>query len=164
MAKEEKKKEFQSELTRIDELQRELDKERKKTVIKCNHRGHKGGLKLNHLGGDQFECKICKTRFNTARLSDQQLMGAIDTVHNAIQQIRCFSNKAEDESLVKFFGEIDYNVMNLPELYRRVSTAFNRDGGGKKKNKHQQDSWGSYGTQNLQFINQGKKNNGPRWS
>lgn len=156
------KREFQDNLNRIEKMKKELEKERKKAVIQCNHRSGKGNLKLAPLGGNEFECTICKTRFNAGKVSEENLLAAIDTVHDAIQQIRAFSDKSEDESLVKFFGEIDYNVQSLPELYRRVMAAYSHSGGKKKKHHRDDQRFGSYGSSGLDFIGGSAKQR--KWS
>jgi hypothetical protein len=159
-----KKKRFLDKLERIEEAQREFEKERKKAVIHCAHQNEKGKLKIRPINekGD-YECKYCRVVFNMNTISQADIKDACETLHNAIQQIRAFSDAEDDEKLVRLLGELDFNLQETGELYDRIVNMYGKNKNKNKKNKNfrDKDDFGSYGVGAISFIggggNKGKK-------
>lgn len=162
MAKENKgnkKNLFRDKVNKIEQVRKELEKERKKIVVECAHQNEKGKLKIfpvNEHG--EYECKYCKARFNMEPIKEGRLHESIKTVHDAIQQIRCYSDIDRDDKLIRVLGELDYNLQETEELYKRTTDHFGR-GNGKNKNKNKDknrgDDFGGYGSGNISFIGGG---------
>jgi len=154
------KRKFVEKIARIKELQKEAEKERRKAIIECAHQNEKGKLKIHPVNekGD-YECKYCEEQFNMNSISRSNIEDAIETMHNAIQQIRCFSDPEDDAKLVRLLGELDFNMQEVGELYERIVNLYGKN---KKKNRGDKykdhDSFGSYGASSLSFIGGGKKN------
>ena len=151
-----KKNAFKEKLKTIEQVRRQMEKERKKIVVECAHQNDKGKLKIypvNEFG--EYECKYCKTRFNMNPIPSAELDEAIKTIHDAIQQISCYSDIDEDDKLIRLLGELDFNLQETAELYERVVSVYGR-GTGKKKHKDEYE-FGAYGTGALSFIGGKKK-------
>lgn len=151
-----KKNLLKEKLKKIEKVRREMEKERKKIVVECSHQNEKGKLKIypvNEHG--EYECKYCKTRFNMNPISSADLREAVKTLHDAIQQIRCYSDIDEDENLIIMLGELDYNLQETVELYDRTRALFGRGSG--KKSRKEDDDFGAYGSGALSFIGGKKK-------
>jgi uncharacterized Zn-finger protein len=150
---------FKDKLAKIEQVRKEMEKERKKIVVECAHQNEKGKLKIypvNEKG--EYECKYCKARFNMNPITETELETALKTAHDAIQQIRCYSDIDEDDKLIRLLGELDYNLLETEELYKRVANVYGRGNGKKKnKNKNRNDDFGTYGSQSLSFIGGGGK-------
>jgi maltooligosyltrehalose synthase len=151
------KKQFMDKLNKIEQIQREIQKEKKKVVVECSHQNEKGKLKIHPVNDSgEYECKYCKARFNMNKLSEKEINGAVKMLHDAIQQIRCYSDMNQDDKLIRLLGELDFNLQETSELYDRVVNVFGREQGQKKK-KHREDDFGTYGSQSLSFIGGGSK-------
>jgi type III secretion system FlhB-like substrate exporter len=151
---------FREKLNKIEQVRKEIEKEKKKIVVECAHQNEKGKLKIHSVNEHgEYECKYCKQRFNMDPIKEVKLTDAIKTVHDAIQQIRCYSNIEEDTKLIRLLGELDFNIQETQELYSRVVNVFGK-GNGKKKdknNKNRDDNYGSYGSGPISFIGGGKR-------
>jgi len=152
---------FREKLNRIQEAQKQMEKETKKVLVECAHQNEKGKLKIypvNEHG--EYECKYCKQRFNMDIIKEHILDGSIKVVHDAIQQIRCHSDAEEDAKLIRLLGELDFNIQETKELYTRVVTVYgkgkgNKDKRNKNRNNENNDGYGSYGSGPLSFISSG---------
>jgi hypothetical protein len=89
------------------------------------------------------------------KLVDKEIDAAVKTLHDAIQQIRCYSDINQDDKLIRLLGELDFNLQETSELYDRVVNVYGREQGQKKK-KNREDDFGTYGSQALSFIGGGK--------
>jgi hypothetical protein len=71
---EKKKKNFLSKLERINEAQKEFEKERKKVIIHCAHQNDSGKLKIKPINekGD-YECKYCHVEFNMNTIQENDI-------------------------------------------------------------------------------------------
>jgi uncharacterized Zn-finger protein len=155
-----KKNLFRDKLNKIEQVRREMEKERKKIVVECAHQNEKGKLKIypvNEHG--EYECKYCKARFNMNPLSQADIKDASKVIHDAIQQVRCYSDPDEDEKLIRLLGELDFNLSETSELYERVVSVYGRGNGKKKdgKNKNRESDFGGYASGSLSFIGGGKR-------
>lgn len=155
-----KKKDFMKKLEGLAEAKKQIKEEQKKLVVECAHQNANGKLKLYPVNdrGD-FKCKYCEAVFNMNPKKKEELEKAVNTIHDAIQQIRCFSDVEEDAKTIKVLGEVDFNLSTSIELYERIVNAFSKNGKKKKKNhnNHNNDSFGSYGSNSLSFIGGKKK-------
>ena len=138
------------------EEQRELEKKIAKMKIPCSHTSNKGKVKVDFEANGLGKCKICGTKFRFDIIDLNDLDKAIMIVHNAINQVKVFSDDPNRERKVIIkLGELDYNLSELRELYKRASKDLGN--GKKKKNKSHDDQFGSYGTGNIGFVGGGKK-------
>lgn len=156
------KEKLHDKFSKIKELEKQLKKEKKKTMMECFHQNEKGKLKIVPINdkGD-YECKKCSDEFNMNQLKRATLNDAVKILHDAIQQIKCFSDPSEDRKLIAQLGELDYNTGELVELYDRVVIAYGNKN-NRNKNDHRQhnkdnndNSFGSYGS--ISFIGGKKK-------
>ena len=152
MGKENNKKKSSDfvEMRDLREEQKKLDKKKKKVAIPCSHTNAKGKLKLNFLGkGNLVQCEKCETVFDFSTISHDDLKDAIRIVHNAINQVKVMTDDPEKEyAVISNLGQLDYNLKELEELYRR---ATNKYGKGEKKKKNK-DDFGQYGINALSFT------------
>jgi hypothetical protein len=160
--KEAKKNLFRDKLDKMDQVRRELEKEHKKLIVECPHQNEKGKLKISQVNEHgEYECKFCKQRFNMDPLTQTDIKAAQKILHDAIQQIRCYSEPESDDKLIRLLGELDYNLSETSELYERVVSVYGRGNGNKKnKNKNKDrggNDMGGYGTGQLSFIGGGNK-------
>lgn len=157
MGKKGKHNSFKEKMAKMEQVRRELEKEKKKMAVQCAHQNDKGKLKIyavNEHG--EYECKYCHQRFNMNPISESELRESLKVAHDAIQQIRCYSDIEEDEKLIRLLGELDYNLQETSELYQRVLSMYGRGNGKKKKNKNR-DDFGNYSSGQLSFIGGGKR-------
>jgi hypothetical protein len=154
---EKKKKNFLSKLERINEAQKEFEKERKKVIIHCAHQNDSGKLKIKPINekGD-YECKYCHVEFNMNTIQENDIKDACKTLHNAIQQIRSFSDSEDDAKLITVLGELDFNLQETAELYDRIVNAYGKNKKNKKKKYNDRDDFGSYGVGSISFIGGGR--------
>ena len=151
---------FRDKLNQIEQASREMEKERKKIVVECAHQNEKGKLKIYPIGENgMYQCKYCKAKFNMMPIPTSTLGDALETVHNAIQQIRCLSDVNEDYKMIKLLGSLDFNLQETQELYTRIVSVY---GNGhtknkNKKNKNREDGFGGYGSGQLSFIGGNRK-------
>lgn len=165
MAKDNKNKAknlFREKMSKIEKIRKDTEKELKKIVVDCAHQNEKGKLKIHPVGNPadgNYECKYCKTRFNMNPIKDAELDTAIEIVHDAIQQIRCFSDYREDEKLIRLLGELDFNMQETKELYTRAISVYGRGNGKKKdkKNRNNDSDFGNYGSGPISFISGGRR-------
>lgn len=155
------KKLLMQKMDKIKELEREVKKEKRKAIVECAHQNEKGKLKIHPVNekGD-YKCKFCEEEFNMNAISRAEIEDAVSTIHNAIQQIRCFSDPESDAKLIKLLGELDFNLQETGELYDRIVNALGKNKGNKKGGKrydNDKDSFGSYGSGSLSFIGGGKR-------
>jgi len=134
------------------EEKKKLDKKMNKIKIPCSHTKENGKLKVEFINGTYAECKRCGCRFDFSRIDFDTLDNAVETVHNAINQIKALSNDPDREGgVIRELGSIDYNLGEMAELYKRTITKYGK-GGNKKDKKNRDKSIGSYGVGNLDFI------------
>jgi coenzyme F420-reducing hydrogenase beta subunit len=159
--KEAKKNLFRDKLSKMEQVRRELEKEQKKLVVECSHQNEKGKLKIYQINEQgEYQCKYCKQTFNMDPLSQADIKAATKIMHDAIQQVRCYSDPTEDEKLIRLLGELDFNLSETAELYERVASTYGKGNGKKnKKNKNKGDGndFGAYGAGQLSFIGGGKR-------
>ena len=140
----------------ILEEQRILEKKLRKLKIPCSHTNNKGKLKVDFINGTLAECKKCGAKFDFGQIELKDLDKAIMVVHNAVNQIKAFSNDPESErGIIIQLGEIDYNLSELRELYKRAVNSYSKNN-NKKKNKSD-DGFGSYGISNIGFASSKKR-------
>ena len=140
------------------EEEKKIKRKMAKLKIPCSHTNEKGKIKVEFIKGTLARCKKCDCVFDFERIEPDELDRAVETVHNAINQIKALSNDPEKEaSLIRELGTIDFNLDEMKDLYKRTITKYGKGGNGKK-NKHKDErSFGSYGAANIQFFD-GKKN------
>ena len=147
---------YKDRMNEILESQRALDKQVRKMKVQCAHVNKNGKLKLTEVGNGYFECDICGERFSLAPIDRHTLDAAVEVIHNAAQTIRCYSDAEQDRNLIVAIGELDYNVRELPDIYEKVSSAYTRNQGGKKRNKNknrnQGGGFGQFGAGNVSFL------------
>lgn len=156
------KRPYEEELNSLKSEEKKIERKRRELVAKCNHRKESNGkLKIESLGNNVFECKICRTRFDATKIAEDDMNDAVDVLHNAIQQIRCFSDKTEDRELVEYYGKIDSSLQTLPETYHRLILLSSKDNFNKKKKKHREpDSFGRYSNGSIDLLGFGGGNSG----
>jgi len=156
MAKDRDRKRIIGKLERLEGMERDFHKEKKKIAIHCCHQNEKGKLKIypyeKGKTGD-YQCKYCKTIFNMNHISKEELKDALSTLHNAIQQIRSFADCDKDEKIIMLLGELDFNLHETKELYERYADIY----GKRNKKKKDRDDIGSYGVGSISFIGGKKK-------
>lgn len=149
------------ELSRVDDMLAKLHMEKQKIAVECSHQVYKKGknewrLKLDFLDDrGTAECKICHVKFNIHPISQNEVLDAVETLHNVVQQVRAFSNPDKDAKTIRDLGLLDYNNQRLPEIYRRTLDTYSNRKKQKNNNKNNGGGWGSYGTQNLSFMGGG---------
>lgn len=153
---------FKEKINRIEQARKAMEKESKRLVVECSHQNENGKLKLYPVSdhGD-YECKYCHTRFNMNKINFNDLKSSIEVVHNAIQQIRCYSDSdsEKDAQLIRVLGELDFNVHEVAELYDRIVRVYGK-GNGKKKhhNRDSNDGFGGFGSAaSISFIGGNKR-------
>jgi hypothetical protein len=87
-------------------------------------------------------------------IEKSNLLNAVQVIHNAIQQIRALNEIDEDKKILKYLGEMDFNIQELSELYDRIVAVYGKN---KKKKRRDDDDIGSYGVGALEFIKSHKK-------
>lgn len=151
------KERFNDEMSKVLELEREIKKKKTEIMIKCSHQKENGKLKIYPLNekGD-YKCKKCGEEFNMNSIARSEIEDAIETIHNAIQQIRSFARPEEDFKLIRDLGALDFNLRETGELYDRVVNLYGK--GKKNKNKnHDRDDFGLSGHNALNFIGSKRK-------
>ena len=143
-------KSFVESLKGLEHKRRELDKQAAKLKASCCHKGKSGKLKVNELKGSKVICDKCGEVFDIAVVDDDELKRAVEVVHNVLQQVRCMTrqDKESDVELCQIYGDIDYNIKNLPVVYSKIVSKM---GNGKKKHKKQNSDYGYYG-KNVSFL------------
>lgn len=164
MSKKDKKKgndQFQS-MRDLQEEQKKIEKKLRKVKIPCSHSNSKGKIKVDFIKGTLAKCKICGTRFDFEAIPFDELERAQMIMHNAVNQIKAFSDDPEKESsVINTLGDFDYNSFEIVELYKRTLNAFGKNNKNNKK-KHD-DDFGAYGITNSISLNGGKKKGGHRF-
>lgn len=134
---------------RIADLRKQTEKLERMMRASCSHHNKKG-LYLDPTGEAEGEymCRECGEKFSIAPITAANLGVALETVHNAVQQIRAYADNTNDAEVIKLLGELDYSMTNLVgPMYKQVILNFK---GGKKKkknkNKRKSDSFGGYGS------------------
>lgn len=141
----------------ILEEKKKLDKKLAKVAIPCSHTNDKGKLKIEFLDNGLARCKKCGSVFSFETISHDSLDKAVRTVHNAINQIKALTEDPDrEQGVINSLGQLDYNLKETAELYKKTVSNYGK--GGKKKNKKQYDSFGSYGAGSIEFIGGKKKN------
>jgi transcription elongation factor Elf1 len=150
-----KKKGLMLDLEKVDDELKSVQRRRKEILVRCNHQNANKKLKLIPLNdrGD-FKCKICHQTFNMNLIEKSNLLNAVQVIHNAIQQIRALNEIDEDKKILKYLGEMDFNIQELSELYDRIVAVYGKN---KKKKRRDDDDIGSYGVGALEFIKSHKK-------
>ena len=150
------KKNYNDEMHNIIEEQRKLEKKLKMIPIKCSHTNNKGKLAGDYNNDNLFQCKKCKTKFSFTTSSLQQLREAYRLFHNAINQVKVFTDTPnEDMATIEKLGQLDYNLEEFLDLYKRVCLDDNGKKKKKKNKNHDNNSYGGYGT--VSFIADKKK-------
>lgn len=157
------KKNLISELHEIEQATKDIQKQRRKIMIKCSHHNHNGKLKIESIDDEgTYRCKICKAVFNMNPIKKEDLEEAVEIVHNALQQIRCHAANSSDaeEKIVKLMGELDFNLQESVEIYDRIVRIYMKGEGKNKDKKKRYDddaSFGRWGGQPISFLGVGKK-------
>lgn len=137
------KKQLFGELAELDNLQKELMKRRKKAIVKCDHQKN-GKLRLIPRGNGEFGCELCGEEFSMTPMKANVIEEAAEILHDAIQQIRVHAKEGEEE-IVTVLGKLDFNIREVPELYRRSLDENIRGKGKKNKNKNRnRDGFGNF--------------------
>ena len=142
------------------EEKKKLEKKMSKIKIPCSHTKSNGKLKVDFInGGTMARCQKCDCVFDFGRIDFAELDDAIETVHNAINQIKALSNDPDKESgVIKELGLMDYNLGEMAELYKRTINSYGKNKKKKNKNNNNNNSFGSYGASSISFIDGGKNN------
>lgn len=148
------KRRFHDKIAALEKADEELRRERKKVIIQCSHQNSKGKLKLFKRDDGKFECKYCHEAFHMNPVDRRDLKAAIDTLHDAIQQMRSFSDAEKDEKLIIQLGEIDFNLSEIMPAYDRIVNFF---GKGKNKEKYKEQDLGFSGMGSISFLDGKKK-------
>ena len=143
-----------SSIQSIVEAEQKLKRERQKLIIPCSHT-KKGGEKLNlnlvddNTGETIAKCNQCGTKFSLTPVREDELRDAVMVIHDAVNQLKIYSEDPKAEAkMIEALGNIDFNVLNLPEMYK---TAVEQYSGKKKKKRrnNSDDNYGSYGGASL---------------
>lgn len=140
MSKQQNRLEEQTRSTQ--ELRRELENKEREIAMSCSHSkpNRKGELRftLQALHNGQYRCDQCGTKFSLSPVNHKELIAAVDTVHNALQQVRSFSDPYNDEAFIRELGRTDYNIQNLDTYYGRALQSYsgNNGRGGKPKSQN----------------------------
>ena len=140
------------------EEKKKLEKKMSQIRIPCSHTKKSGKVTFDFIKGNSVRCKTCGCVFDFTAIDSDELASAIKTVHDAINQVKAMSNDpSEEKKIIRRLGELDYNLNELASLYDITVNRYSK--GGKKKKKKNEDSFGSFGANNLEFIGGGKKKN-----
>lgn len=122
--------------------------------ITCSHTNENGKPTGKLFDNGDFDCEVCGSKFNVAIIDPKDIQKAIRLCNNMINQIKLSSgNGKEDRKTIRTLGETIENLMLAAEIYGRLTA---KDKGNKKKKKHKDDSYGSYGSTAIK-LNHGKK-------
>lgn len=150
----------------IEELEREVNRRKKEKAAKCSHQNKKGEFIIYPLGENIFECENCGDRFSMEKIGNGELRAAINTLHNAINQVRIMSNlnKEKDVAISRVLGVLNFDIKEVQEFYERIVRKKGKDKNKRDRRKHKHnnqnnDGFGgySYGG-SLSFIRSGKGN------
>lgn len=160
MGKKDKEKDFSfASMRDLIEEEKKIKRKMSKVKIPCSHTNEKGKIKVDFIKGTFARCKKCGCEFDFRTINADDLDEAVQTVHNAINQIKALSNDPEKEaSLIRELGTIDFNLAEMSDLYKRTIDKYGKGNKDKKKNKNKDSSFGSYGANNINFID-GKRRN-----
>lgn len=139
----------------LKEAQKAIAKKIEKAKIPCSHTNENGKIKIRFLneGNTKVQCKRCGSIFDFRTISMEDLRDAIGVIHNAINQIKALSDKpVEEKKLIKLLGEMDYNLINVEEIYENCTRSYNKHGNKKKKKKNNYDSFGQFGASSVRYI------------
>ena len=138
----------------LQEEQKKLQKKMGKIMIPCSHTKDNGKLKVDFLGDTKVRCKRCGAIFDFRVIKKEELKSAIETIHNALNQVKALSSDPErEQGIIRELGSIDYNLKEFVELYERTQDIYGKGNGKKKKNKGgYNDDFGSFGANNIDFI------------
>jgi len=157
MSKKDKKtSEFQS-MRDLQEEQKKIEKKLRKVKIPCSHSNSNGKIKVDFINNSTLaKCKKCGTKFDFKTIPFEELEHAQMVMHNAVNQIKAFSDDPEKErSVIVTLGDFDYNSFEIVELYKRTINAFGKN---KKNNKKKHDDdFGAYGIGSAISLSGGKK-------
>lgn len=129
--------------------QKKIQRKIEQAKIPCSHTNNKGKLKVKFMDGNLVKCSRCGTVFSFDPISMKELKGAVQTVHNAINQCKALSNDPQGEKdLIKTLGNIDFNLTELLSLYERIST----NGDKKKKKNKKKDKGEHFGESGMNAI------------
>lgn len=160
MSKKDKKNgygEFQS-MRDLQEEQKKIEKKLRKVKIPCSHTNSNGKLKVEFIKGSLARCKKCGTKFDFEFIPFEELERAQMILHNAVNQIKAFSDDPErEQAVINTLGDVDYNLFEIVELYKRTINAFGKHKNKKKKND---DEFGAYGISSAINLSSGKKKGG----
>ena len=155
MGKKKFKEKFKEKLDALAKADEELRRERKKIIIQCSHHNSKGKLKLEQLENGKWQCKYCHETFHMAPINQQELREAYQVLHDAIQQMRAFSDPEKDERLIVHLGEIDFNLGEILPTYDKIINFYSAKKG--KKDKYKEEEIGFSGMGSLSFLDGKKK-------
>lgn len=126
----------------LEARRRQLEKEAAKLKAHCDHRSKKGSLKISPIKGSKVICDKCNETFDLSIIDNDTLSSAVEVVHNAIQQVRCMTgDKERDQDLLVVYGEMDYNLKNLANVYAKLKS---KAGQKEKQHKNNDDGLGYY--------------------
>lgn len=137
---------IQAKQQSFKEKMKELEKQLKQVPINCPHqyedRKNKTALKVIP-GTAEVKCKRCQEEFSMKKVKTEELMAAVRTLHNAINQIKvcCDPSNEKDMALIEALGKQDFYNLDVVEVYERVTNDY----GNKKKNKKKKNKGSSIG-------------------
>lgn len=152
MSKEDKqeKTSYAETLKSLEKKRKQLEKEHSILKSKCDHKNKEGQFKLSPIKGGRVVCDRCGEVFDLKPITPEQLSDAIETVHNALQQVRCLAKKSEsgDKDLIVRFGVADHDIHELESIYRKV---LDKHASNKKKKKKHSNEYSYYG-KNVSYL------------
>ena len=146
------------EMKDIDQQIAELQRKKKMKKKDCTHKKKNGkwNLSATNNSGTVYRCKNCQSEFSIEPIRSAELGEAVQTVNDAIQQIKLHS-KDEDKALIASMSMIAFNMEAIVDYYGRVNRKY---GKGSKKNdyeKYESDMDGGYGFSSVSFTKKKKK-------
>lgn len=153
----EKKKGFDclDDITSLREAQKEITKKIEKAKIPCSHTNENGKIKIRFIreGSTEVQCKRCNEIFDFKTISMDKLNDAIETIHDAINQVKALSDRPEEErKVIRRLGELDYDLKNFPDIYEGATSSFGKNKNKKKKKKNNYNSIGAFGASNVSYL------------
>ena len=135
-----------------------LERKWNEVKIPCSHTNSNGKLKVDFISNNRVRCKKCGEEFSFDVVSKKEYEKAIEIIGNMVNQIKAMSdNPDKEKSIMVQLGKLLYNLNEMPTLYERVVNKYGKH--DKKKKKHHNDGFGSYGINNVEFIpTNGKRN------
>lgn len=164
MSKKKKNKEnLGGRRAKLGELRREIRLREKEIIADCSHQDRKGNFTIHPIGSGIYECEECGEKFSMDKVGNKEIQAAIQTIHNAINQIRILADlrKPKDVVISKTVGALNFDVKEIAELYERIVRRKGKENKNHKRDRRKkfldsQDSLGDY-ENDLTFIRRHKK-------